>query len=60
VRRTLRYAAQGREMEAHFPGAKIQTCSSVKTVGHKDVRTTMRYQHPELEIVRCAECNAIS
>jgi hypothetical protein len=48
------YAAQGREMDAHFPGAQIQTCSSVQTAGHKDVRTTMQYQHPELEIVRDA------
>lgn len=24
----------------------------MKTMGHKDVRTAMRYQHPELEIVR--------
>lgn len=24
----------------------------MKTMGHKDVRTTMRYQHPELDIVR--------
>jgi hypothetical protein len=24
----------------------------MKTVGHKDVRTAMRYQHPELDIVR--------
>jgi integrase len=26
----------------------------MKTMGHKDVRTTMRYQHPELDIVRDA------
>ena len=24
----------------------------MKTMGHKDVRTAMRYQHPELDIVR--------
>ncbi len=26
----------------------------MKTMGHKNVRTTMRYQHPELDIVRDA------
>ncbi len=26
----------------------------MKTMGHKDVRTAMQYQHPELEIVRAA------
>jgi integrase len=26
----------------------------MKTMGHKDVRTAMRYQHPELDIVRNA------
>jgi hypothetical protein len=26
----------------------------MKTMGHKDVRTAMRYQHPELDIVRDA------
>jgi integrase len=26
----------------------------MKTRGHKDVRTAMRYQHPELDIVRDA------
>jgi site-specific recombinase XerD len=26
----------------------------MKTMGHRDVRTTMNYQHPELEIVRAA------
>jgi hypothetical protein len=26
----------------------------MKTMGHKDVRTAMGYQHPELEIVRAA------
>jgi integrase len=24
----------------------------MKTMGHKDIRTAMRYQHPELDIVR--------
>jgi hypothetical protein len=26
----------------------------MKVMGHKDVRTAMRYQHPELDIVRNA------
>ncbi len=26
----------------------------MKTMGHKDVKTAMRYQHPELDIVRDA------
>ena len=26
----------------------------MKTMGHKDVKTAMQYQHPELEIVRAA------
>jgi integrase len=26
----------------------------MRTMGHKDVKTAMQYQHPELEIVRCA------
>ena len=26
----------------------------MKTMGHKDVKTAMQYQHPELEIVRVA------
>jgi hypothetical protein len=26
----------------------------MKTMGHKDVRTAMRYQHPELDVVRDA------
>jgi site-specific recombinase XerD len=26
----------------------------MKTMGHKDVKTAMQYQHPELEIVRTA------
>jgi len=26
----------------------------MKTMGHKDVKTAMHYQHPELEIVRAA------
>jgi hypothetical protein len=26
----------------------------MKVMGHKDVRTAMRYQHPELDIVRDA------
>jgi hypothetical protein len=26
----------------------------MKTMGHKDVKTAMQYQHPELEIVRSA------
>jgi len=26
----------------------------MNTVGHKDVKTAMQYQHPELEIVRAA------
>jgi len=26
----------------------------MKTMGYKDVRTAMRYQHPELDIVRDA------
>jgi hypothetical protein len=27
---------------------------SLKTMGHKDVKTAMRYQHPEIEIVPTA------
>jgi len=31
----------------------------MKTMGHRDVKTAMRYQHPELEIVRAAlDCGA--
>lgn len=26
----------------------------MKTMGHKDVKTAMQYQHPELEMVRTA------
>ena len=26
----------------------------MKTMGHRDVKTAMQYQHPELEIVRAA------
>ncbi len=26
----------------------------MKAMGHKDVKTAMQYQHPELEIVRAA------
>jgi hypothetical protein len=26
----------------------------MKTMGHRDVKTAMRYQHPELDIVRDA------
>jgi hypothetical protein len=26
----------------------------MRTMGHKDVKTAMQYQHPELEIVRAA------
>jgi hypothetical protein len=26
----------------------------MKTMGHRDVKTAMHYQHPELEIVRAA------
>ena len=26
----------------------------MKTMGHRDVKTAMKYQHPELEIVRAA------
>ncbi len=26
----------------------------MRTIGHKDVKTAMQYQHPELEIVRAA------
>jgi hypothetical protein len=26
----------------------------MKTMGHKDVKTAMQYQHPELEMVRDA------
>jgi hypothetical protein len=26
----------------------------MKTMGHKDMKTAMRYQHPEIEIVRTA------
>ena len=26
----------------------------MRTMGHKDVKTSMQYQHPELEIVRAA------
>ena len=28
----------------------------MRTMGHKDVKTAMRYQHPELEIVRAVLC----
>jgi len=30
----------------------------MKTMGHRDVKTAMHYQHPELEIVRAALDNA--
>jgi hypothetical protein len=26
----------------------------MKTMGHRDIKTAMQYQHPELEIVRAA------
>ena len=26
----------------------------MKTMGHRDVKTALRYQHPDLEIVRVA------
>ena len=26
----------------------------MKTMGHRDIKTAMHYQHPELEIVRAA------
>jgi len=26
----------------------------MKTMGHRDVKTAMQYQHPELEVVRSA------
>jgi hypothetical protein len=26
----------------------------MKTMGHRDVKTAMHYQHPELEVVRAA------
>ena len=26
----------------------------MRTMGHKDVKTAMQYQHPEIEIVRAA------
>lgn len=32
----------------------VNLAAVMKTMGHKDVRTTMRYQHPELDIVRDA------
>lgn len=28
--------------------------ADMRTMGHKDVKTAMQYQHPELEIVRAA------
>jgi hypothetical protein len=33
----------------------------MKTMGHRDVKTAMHYQHPELEVVRAAldyDCGA--
>jgi hypothetical protein len=31
----------------------------MKAMGHRDVKTAMRYQHPELEVVRAAlDCGA--
>ena len=31
----------------------------MKTMGHRDVRTAMHYQHPELEVVRSAvDCHS--
>ena len=35
-----------------FPDAPQFAAAVMKTMGHKDVRTAMRYQHPELDIVR--------
>src|SRR5207244_4671165 len=32
----------------------------MRTMGHRDVKTAMHYQHPELEIVRAAlDCKAV-
>ena len=43
----------------HDYGTRILTrtgnlASVMKTMGHRDVKTAMHYQHPELEIVRAA------
>jgi len=43
----------------HDYGTRILTrtgnlAAVMKTIGHRDVKTAMHYQHPELEIVRAA------
>ena len=43
----------------HDYGTRVLTrtghlAAVMRTMGHRDVRTAMRYQHPELEIVRAA------
>jgi hypothetical protein len=43
----------------HDYGTRILTrtgnlAAVMKTMGHRDVRTAMHYQHPELEVVRAA------
>jgi hypothetical protein len=37
-----------------FRGQPACLAAAMKTMGHKDVKTAMRYQHPEIEIVRTA------
>jgi hypothetical protein len=32
----------------------LDTMSIMRTMGHKDVKTALQYQHPELEIARAA------
>jgi|SRR5215469_9910684 len=50
----------------HDYGTRILTrtgnlAAVMKTMGHRDVKTAMHYQHPELEVVRAAlDCFASS
>jgi integrase len=43
----------------HDYGTRVLTrtgnlAAGMKTMGHRDVKTAMHYQHPELEVVRAA------
>jgi len=41
-------------MDVHKEAIVIAVLNVMKTMGHRDVRAAMQYQHPDLDIVRSA------
>ena len=56
---TAKYFPRRRSWKLSPCGTRVLTktgnlAAVMKTMGHKDVRAAMQYQHPELELVRAA------